>query len=72
MVTGAPYSGSGTTVVPLLSPLPLPLDAAVVAPLDEDMLITGVTFRRSRRDGTTTTLTLVPRGALSLLPTEAA
>ena len=41
-------------------------------PLDEDMLITGVTFRRSRRDGTTTTLTLVPRGALSLLPTEAA
>lgn len=41
-------------------------------PLDEDMLITGLTFRRSRRDGTTTTLTLVPRGALSLLPTEAA
>lgn len=40
-------------------------------PLDEDMLIVGLRFRRSRRDGTTTTLKLVPRGALALAPTEA-
>ncbi len=39
-------------------------------PLDEDMLITGIRFRRSRQNGTTTTLTLVPRGALALTPTE--
>lgn len=32
MVTGAPYSGSGTTVVPLLSPLPLPLVPDSLAP----------------------------------------
>lgn len=39
-------------------------------PLDEDMLITSIRFRRSRQVGTTTTLTLVPRGALALAPTE--
>lgn len=39
-------------------------------PLDEDMLITAITFRRSRQNGTTTQLTLVPRGALALTPTE--
>jgi prophage tail gpP-like protein len=39
-------------------------------PLDEDMLITSIRFRRSRQAGTTTTLTLVPRGALALTPTE--
>lgn len=39
-------------------------------PLDEDMLITSIRFRRSREAGTTTTLTLVPRGALALTPTE--
>jgi prophage tail gpP-like protein len=39
-------------------------------PLDEDMLITGIEFRGSRSSGTTTRLTLVPRGALVLVPTE--
>ena len=40
-------------------------------PLDEDMLITRVEFRGSRQGGgTTTTLTLVPRGAMVLVPTE--
>lgn len=39
-------------------------------PLDEDMLIVKVEFRYSKRAGTTTTLTLVPRGALVLVSTE--
>jgi len=37
-------------------------------PLDEDMLITKVTFKRTRAAGTTTELTLVPRGAVRLDP----
>lgn len=40
-------------------------------PLDEDMLIVGVKFKGSHNGGTTTTLTLVPKGALALTPTEA-
>jgi prophage tail gpP-like protein len=39
-------------------------------PLDEDMLIVRIEFRGSRQSGTTTTLTLCPRGALVLTPTE--
>jgi hypothetical protein len=39
-------------------------------PLDEDMLIVRVEFRGSRQGGTTTTLTLVPRGSMVLVPTE--
>lgn len=39
-------------------------------PLDEDMLITRIEFRGSRQGGTKTTLTLTPRGALALTPTE--
>lgn len=38
------------------------------APLDEAMLITRVTFKRSRAAGTTTELTLVPLHALTLEP----
>jgi len=41
------------------------------APLDEDMLITGIEFRRSRQGGTTTRLRMVPLGALVISPTEA-
>lgn len=39
-------------------------------PLDEDMLIVGVKFKGSHSAGTTTTLTLVPKGSLALVPTE--
>lgn len=39
-------------------------------PLDEDMLIVRIEFRGSRQSGTTTTLTLVPRGSMVLVPTE--
>jgi prophage tail gpP-like protein len=39
-------------------------------PLDEDMLITRVEFRRSRKAGTTTALTLVPKGSLTVTAAE--
>lgn len=38
-------------------------------PLAEEMLIVRVEFRRSRSKGTTTTLTLVPKGSLAIEPT---
>lgn len=38
------------------------------APLDEDMLVTRVVFRRSVTNGTTTELTMVPLGALVTEP----
>jgi prophage tail gpP-like protein len=34
------------------------------------MLIVRIEFRGSRQGGTTTTLTLVPRGSMVLVPTE--
>jgi prophage tail gpP-like protein len=40
------------------------------APLDEDMLITRVTFKRSRTAGTVTEISLVPRGALAMEPDD--
>ena len=40
------------------------------APLDESMLITGVTFEGGR-GGTTTSLTLVPKDSISLIPQDA-
>lgn len=40
------------------------------APLDEDMLITGLEFRRSRTGGTLTRLRLVPLGALAVEPSS--
>lgn len=39
-------------------------------PLDEDMLITRAEFRRSRKAGTTTSLTLVPKGSLTVTAVE--
>ena len=39
-------------------------------PLDEDMLITRVTFKRSRTAGTVTELSLVPSGALAMEPDD--
>jgi prophage tail gpP-like protein len=39
-------------------------------PLDESMLITRVEFMRSRQTGTTTTVTLSPRDAISVVPQD--
>lgn len=39
-------------------------------PLDEDMLITGIEFRRSRQSGTLTKVRMVPLGSLVVIPTE--
>jgi hypothetical protein len=44
--------------------------AADGSPLDEDMLIVGVEFRRSRAGGTLTRLRLLPLGALVVVPTN--
>ena len=41
-------------------------------PLDESMLITGVTFNGSRQAGTTTDLVLVPKDSIQVIPQEAA
>ena len=40
------------------------------APLDEEMLITSVTFEGSRQAGQTTRLELVPKGSIILSPVE--
>jgi hypothetical protein len=40
-------------------------------PLDEDMLITAVEFRRSRASGTLSRLRMVPLGALLIEPESA-
>lgn len=40
-------------------------------PLDEDMLITRVEFQGGRREGQTTTLTLVPKDSIVLTPEDA-
>jgi prophage tail gpP-like protein len=40
-------------------------------PLDEDMLITRVEFHGGRREGQTTTLTLVPKDSIVLTPEDA-
>jgi prophage tail gpP-like protein len=37
-------------------------------PLDEDMLVVGIEFRRSRAGGTLTRLRLVPLGSLLIEP----
>ena len=42
------------------------------SPLDESMLITGVTFNGSRQGGTTTDLVLVPKDSIVVIPQEAA
>ena len=41
------------------------------APLDESMLITRVTFDGGRQSGTTTTLVLVPKDSISVIPQDA-
>ena len=41
------------------------------SPLDESMLITGVTFEGGRATGTTTSLVLVPKDSLSIIPQDA-
>lgn len=41
------------------------------APLDESMLITGVTFEGGRSTGTTTSLVLVPKDSISIIPQDA-
>ncbi len=41
------------------------------APLDESMLITGVTFAGGRQSGTTTSLVLVPKDSIQVIPQEA-
>ena len=40
------------------------------APLDESMLITSVTFEGGRQTGTTTTMVLVPKDSISVIPQE--
>jgi hypothetical protein len=44
--------------------------AADGSPLDEDMLIVGIEFRRSRSGGTLSRLRLLPLGALVIEPTN--
>jgi len=41
------------------------------SPLDESMLITGVTFEGGRATGTTTSLVLVPKDSISIIPQDA-
>ncbi len=64
-VNGVPTLYSANTVARVFDSVTTDADGN---PLDEDMLITRVTFRRTRAAGTTTELTLVPRGAVTVTP----